>query len=50
MRSALAWAKQAGASFAALNVAADNPPALALYGSVGYAVMYDYHYARPSSP
>ena len=50
MRSALAWAKQAGASFAALNVAADNPPALALYGSVGYAVAYDYHYARPSSP
>jgi GNAT superfamily N-acetyltransferase len=50
MRSALAWAKRAGASFAALNVAADNPPALALYGSLGYAVVYDYHYARPSSP
>jgi ribosomal protein S18 acetylase RimI-like enzyme len=50
MRSALAWAKEAGASFAALNVAADNPPALALYRSVGYGFVYDYHYARPSSP
>jgi ribosomal protein S18 acetylase RimI-like enzyme len=48
MRSALAWAKQAGASHAALNVAADNPPALALYRSVGYGFVYDYHYARPS--
>jgi GNAT superfamily N-acetyltransferase len=50
MRSALAWAKQAGASFAALNVAADNPPALALYGSLGYAVIYDYHYCKAPRP
>lgn len=47
MRSGLAWAVSEGAKVGALNVPADNEPALALYGSVGYAHVYDYHYRKP---
>ena len=28
----------------------NNPPALALYGSLGYAVIYDYHYCKAPRP
>jgi N-acetylglutamate synthase len=48
MLSGLAWAVGEGAKVAALNVLADNEPALALYGSVGYAHVYDYHYRKPA--
>ena len=49
MRTGLAWAKSAGATIAALNVAADNPEGQALYRSLGYAHQYDYVY-RYSPP
>jgi len=48
MRSGLAWAVGEGANVAALNALADNEPALALYGGVGYARVYDYHYRKPA--
>lgn len=44
MRTGLAWAEAAGASVAALNVAADNPAGQALYRSLGYRHQYDYSY------
>jgi GNAT superfamily N-acetyltransferase len=44
MRTGLAWAHAAGASIAALNVAADNPDAHALYHRLGYTRQYDYSY------
>ncbi|WP_196260629.1 GNAT family N-acetyltransferase [Pelagibacterium limicola] len=47
MRTGLAWARQAGASIAALNVARDNVPGIALYESLGYARQYDYVYRIP---
>lgn len=47
MRTGLAWAKEAGATVAALNVQADNPAAKALYGSLGYTFQYDYTYRIP---
>ncbi len=47
MQGGLAWAVEAGARYAALNVQADNPAGLALYASVGYTYVYDYHYCRP---
>lgn len=47
MRTGLAWAKEAGATVAALNVQADNPAAKALYGSLGYVYQYDYTYRIP---
>ena len=50
MRTGLAWASGAGAAYAALNVAANNGAALALYSSLGYAPLYDYHYCMPGSP
>ncbi len=49
MRTGLAWAKEAGATVAALNVQADNPAAKALYGSLGYTYQYDYTYRIPSA-
>jgi N-acetylglutamate synthase len=47
MRTGLAWAKSAGATMAALNVAADNPAGQALYASLGYSRQYDYSYRFP---
>ncbi|MEO6015123.1 MAG: GNAT family N-acetyltransferase [Devosia sp.] len=47
MRTGLAWAHHAGARFAALNVEAENTPALALYGKLGYRHQYDYVYRYP---
>ena len=48
MRSGLAWAHSNGATVAALNVQADNPPAIALYQSLGYGYQYDYSYRLPA--
>ena len=45
--TALRWAMGEGAHTAALNVQADNAAAQALYRSIGYAHLYDYHYCRP---
>lgn len=47
MRTGHAWAHDAGARIAALNVQADNDGAQALYGSLGYTYQYDYHYRVP---
>jgi GNAT superfamily N-acetyltransferase len=47
MRTGLAWAREAGATVAALNVAADNPEGQALYRSLGYTHQYDYTYRIP---
>lgn len=49
MRTGLAWARSAGATIAALNVAADNSAGQALYRSLGYARQYDYTYRIPGS-
>ena len=49
MHTGLAWAKSAGAAIAALNVAADNPGAQALYRSLGYRRQYDYSYRVPAA-
>lgn len=48
MRSGLAWAHSAGATVAALNVAAENAPAIALYSGLGYGYQYDYTYRLPA--
>lgn len=49
MRTGLAWAKSAGATLAALNVAAGNAAGQALYRSLGYARQYDYTYRIPAA-
>ena len=49
MRTGLAWAKSAGAHLAALNVAADNPGAQALYAGLGFTRRYDYSYRYPET-
>jgi ribosomal protein S18 acetylase RimI-like enzyme len=50
MRAGLAWASEAGAHTAALNVEADNPGAIALYEGLGYRRQYDYVYRVARSP
>ena len=50
MRTGLAWAHKEGATIAALNVQADNPPAKALYAYLGFAHQYDYSYRIPGGP
>jgi GNAT superfamily N-acetyltransferase len=50
MRTGLAWAYAQGARVAALNVLADNAPAIALYERLGYAAQYDYGYRRSPVP
>jgi len=49
MRTGHAWAYQAGARIAALNVQADNAGAQALYRGLGYSHQYDYHYRLPGT-
>lgn len=49
MRTGLAWGRSAGAGFAALNVAANNPAGQALYRRLGYERQYDYTYRYPVS-
>jgi GNAT superfamily N-acetyltransferase len=46
MQSGFAWATRNGARQAAVQVAADNPPAISLYSGLGYVYQYDYHYRR----
>jgi ribosomal protein S18 acetylase RimI-like enzyme len=48
MRAALDWTARSGASIAAIQVQADNEPALALYRSLGFAERYRYHYRSPA--
>ena len=48
MTAALNWCRDAGATGAALQVAADNPVAIRLYSSLGFARAYDYVYRRPT--
>lgn len=47
VRSALKWARLRGAKSAWLQVEADNEPALAMYGRLGFRECYRYHYRRP---
>lgn len=47
MGAALNWARSAGATHAAIQVKADNEPAINLYGSLGFGEVYPYHYRRP---
>ena len=47
--AAMAWARQAGARRAVIQVLATNAPAIALYESLGYSHVYDYHYRRLGS-
>lgn len=47
MRTGLAWAHATGAKHAALNVAAENAIAQALYRGLGYRHQYDYVYRVP---
>lgn len=49
MHSGLAWARDNGATVAALNVQADNAAAKALYAGLGYAHQYDYSYRIPGA-
>jgi len=49
MRTGLAWGRSAGATFAALNVAAVNSAAQALYRGLGYSHRYDYAYRIPGA-
>jgi N-acetylglutamate synthase len=46
MHAGLNWTSQMGATDAAIQVLADNEVALALYRSLGFTQIYDYHYRR----
>jgi N-acetylglutamate synthase len=48
MAAALGWAREAGATHAALQVVAANTPAVNLYTSLGFSEAYRYHYRRPA--
>ena len=45
--AALGWAQEVGATSAAIQVLAENAPAIHLYGSLGFEEAYRYHYRRP---
>jgi ribosomal protein S18 acetylase RimI-like enzyme len=47
LETGMAWARRSGGRRAAINVAADNSGAIALYKGLGYAEHYDYHYRSP---
>jgi GNAT superfamily N-acetyltransferase len=47
MRTGLAWAREQGATTAALNVVAENKAGRALYASLGYQWLFDYAYRYP---
>jgi GNAT superfamily N-acetyltransferase len=46
MNAALNWTTHSGARMAAIQVLADNPTAVPLYRSLGFADQYPYHYRR----
>ena len=46
MQAALGWTLERGARHAAIQVMADNAPAIALYESLGFVEQYRYHYRR----
>lgn len=46
MHAALNWTFEAGARHAAIQVVAENTPAVRLYRSLGFEDAYDYHYVR----
>ncbi len=48
LETGMGWARQSGARRAAINVAAENAPAIALYAKLGYVPHYEYHYRSPS--
>lgn len=48
MAAALNWTREAGATQAAIQVLANNVPAVSLYGSLGFTQAYDYHYRKPA--
>lgn len=50
MRTGFAWARATGASWAALNVQANNDGARALYQSLGFSHQYGYRYRIPGAP
>jgi GNAT superfamily N-acetyltransferase len=47
MQAAQNWSREAGAKWAAIQVHADNLPAISLYRSLGFDEIYRYHYRRP---
>ncbi|MEM1366014.1 MAG: GNAT family N-acetyltransferase [Pseudomonadota bacterium] len=49
VKSALLWAQKRGARTAWLQVEADNEPALALYGKLGFTTAYTYRYWRAAA-
>ncbi|WP_157959920.1 GNAT family N-acetyltransferase [Devosia submarina] len=46
MHAGLNWTSQMGASYAAIQVLANNKVALGLYRSLGFEQIYEYHYRR----
>lgn len=48
MQAALNWSRDEGAHWAAIQVVADNVPAINLYRSLGFSEVYRYHYRRPA--
>lgn len=49
MAAALNWTKGAGARSSVIQVLGNNAAALSLYGSLGFAPAYDYHYRKPAA-
>lgn len=50
MTAAIGWSRDAGATAAAIQVAAENTAAIRLYTSLGFVHAYDYHYRKPRPP
>jgi ribosomal protein S18 acetylase RimI-like enzyme len=48
LETGMGWARQSGARRAAINVAAENAHAIALYEKLGYVPHYEYHYRSPA--
>ena len=48
MQAALNWSREKGINWAAIQVLADNVPAINLYRSLGFEEIYRYQYRRPA--